>query len=180
MKQIPDFPDYYATEDGQIWSAKRKRFLSLKTKSKGYVKCNLYRPDGSVKNIRVHRFIWQTFNGVIPDGYEINHKNEIRDDNRLENLELVTHRENLMYGNGLEKRRLKSIELVRRGCDCNFARPITLIDIGTNEKLTFKAKIEAAKYLGVKSKHLTYKLSLMRKKNAACIKIKDRTFEVKE
>ena len=180
MKQIPHFPDYYATKDGQIWSAKSNRFLSLKSKSKGYTKCNLYGEDGKVKNVRVHRVIWQAFNGDIPDNYEVNHKNEIRDDNRLENLELLTHRENLMYGTGQEKRRLKSIELVKRGGDCNFAKSITLIDIKTNEYITFKAKVDAAKYLGVKPSHLTYKLISMRKKNAKNIKIKDNIFEVKE
>ena len=79
MKQIPDYPDYYATEDGKIWSEKTKKFLSTNTKSKGYCKVNLYDKDGKVHNVRVHRMIWQAFNGAIPDGYEINHKNCIRD-----------------------------------------------------------------------------------------------------
>ena len=42
----------------------------------------------------VHRIIYETFVGTIPDGYEIDHINSIRDDNRLENLRCVTHKEN--------------------------------------------------------------------------------------
>ena len=43
----------------------------------------------------VHRIIYETFNGEIPDGYEIDHINAVRDDNRLENLRIVTHKDNL-------------------------------------------------------------------------------------
>lgn len=42
----------------------------------------------------VHRIIWETFNGDIPDGYEIDHINTIKTDNRLYNLRLVTPKEN--------------------------------------------------------------------------------------
>ena len=42
----------------------------------------------------VHRIIYETFVGPIPDGMEIDHINAIRDDNRLENLRLVTHKDN--------------------------------------------------------------------------------------
>ena len=38
---------------------------------------------------KVHRIIWEMFNGPIPDGMEIDHINRIRDDNRIENLRLV-------------------------------------------------------------------------------------------
>jgi len=43
---------------------------------------------------RVHRIIYETFVGPIPDGYEIDHINTIKTDNRLENLRIVTHKEN--------------------------------------------------------------------------------------
>lgn len=43
----------------------------------------------------VHRVIYETFIGEIPDGYEIDHINTIRTDNRLENLRCVTHKENM-------------------------------------------------------------------------------------
>lgn len=44
-----------------------------------------------------HRMIWESVNGPIPDGLEINHKNGVPDDNRIENLELVTKSENLLH-----------------------------------------------------------------------------------
>lgn len=45
--------------------------------------------------VRVHRAIYETFVGEIPKGYEIDHINTKRDDNSVENLKLVTHKENM-------------------------------------------------------------------------------------
>ena len=46
------------------------------------------------KGYIVHRFIWECFNGIIPDGKVIDHVNNIKDDNRLCNLQLMTRKEN--------------------------------------------------------------------------------------
>lgn len=46
---------------------------------------------------QVHRVVWEAFNGPIPGRLEVNHKNLNRSDNRLENLELLTHRENVQH-----------------------------------------------------------------------------------
>ena len=43
-----------------------------------------------------HRIVWEKAYGPIPDGMHIHHKNGVRDDNRLENLECVTpHQQNI-------------------------------------------------------------------------------------
>lgn len=49
-------------------------------------------------NHYVHRLVWESFRGKIPNGMQINHLNEVKDDNRLENLSLVTPKENINYG----------------------------------------------------------------------------------
>lgn len=41
-----------------------------------------------------HRLIWEAFMGKIPEGWEIDHINTVRDDNRLENLRLATSKTN--------------------------------------------------------------------------------------
>ena len=56
----------------------------------------LCRPDGT-HLVAVHRVIWERVNGPIPEGMEINHLNGIKDDNRLENLEVVTHSDNVKH-----------------------------------------------------------------------------------
>lgn len=39
---------------------------------------------------REHRLVWAEDNGPIPDGHVVHHRNGVKDDNRLENLELMT------------------------------------------------------------------------------------------
>ena len=46
------------------------------------------------KGYYVHRFTWECFNGLISDGKVVDHINNIRDDNRLCNLQLLTSSEN--------------------------------------------------------------------------------------
>lgn len=170
-KRIVGYKWYIAYSDGRIWSEKQKKFLSDRTKSKGYVKVNLYTEEGKVKNVRVHRVIWEAFNGAIPDGYEINHKNCIRHDNRIENLELLTHRENLLYGNGLELRRQCSIRNAKRGGACNFAKPIRLKGVTDCSNYYFNSRVEAASHFDITKKRLKHLLYTMRKKGSNRIRI---------
>lgn len=55
----------------------------------GYLMVRAMRGGVRVNGL-AHRLVWQAANGDIPDGLQINHRNGIKDDNRLENLELVT------------------------------------------------------------------------------------------
>lgn len=47
------------------------------------------------KNQYLHRIVWEGFNGKIPEGYEIDHKDCNKLNNSLYNLEMVTHQENM-------------------------------------------------------------------------------------
>jgi len=53
---------------------------------------------GKRKFVQLHRITWSAFHGPIPDGMVINHKNGIKNDNRLANLEVVTKSENTAHG----------------------------------------------------------------------------------
>ena len=56
----------------------------------GYVITN--RING--KQWREHRYIWTQVNGEIPEGMEIDHINGKKDDNRIENLQMLTKKQN--------------------------------------------------------------------------------------
>lgn len=45
----------------------------------------------------VHRVVWEAFNGVVPKGYQINHIDGVKSNNRLSNLELVTPLQNIQH-----------------------------------------------------------------------------------
>lgn len=62
--------------------------------------------NGATKlQCRVHRIIWISVNGVLPDGYVIDHINNDKMDNRIENLQILTPSENSKkaYQDGLYK-----------------------------------------------------------------------------
>lgn len=48
------------------------------------------------KTYTIHKIVSETFNGPTPKGYEINHIDENKMNYNLENLEFVTHRENMV------------------------------------------------------------------------------------
>lgn len=89
----PTIVGFYANEEGKIIH-KTKRLSIIKIKgtvtAKGY---RIFRENNRHK-ILWHRFVWECFNGIIPDGMQIDHLNTLRDDNRLCNLKLVTPKEN--------------------------------------------------------------------------------------
>lgn len=72
----------------------RECILQLQSHPNDYLQVNL-NVDGKSKTFRVHTLIWEAFNGEIPEGMEIDHINAVRSDNRLENLRIMTHQENL-------------------------------------------------------------------------------------
>lgn len=46
----------------------------------------------------LHKLIFEAFNGSVPDGKQINHINENKTENNIENLEAITPKENCLYG----------------------------------------------------------------------------------
>ena len=54
----------------------------------------LYDDKHHAKTYIVSRLVWEAFNGPIPAGYEVDHKDNNPENNRLDNLQLLTHKEN--------------------------------------------------------------------------------------
>lgn len=97
IKQIPDFPNYYASRDGKVFKTyKNGKTIELTpiTHDNGYQIVNLYN-NKTKRQALIHRIIWETFMGDIPQGLEIDHINCVRSDNRLDNLRTLTHQENM-------------------------------------------------------------------------------------
>jgi len=88
----------YVSDDGKIISKTRGE-CKLEQIHNGYERWSTFRKDRKRLRILVHRLVWETFNGQIPDGMEIDHINRIRNDNRLCNLRCVTHPENMANWN---------------------------------------------------------------------------------
>lgn len=104
-KPVLGYEGYYvASTEGRIarittfGKSARPAFRVLKKYAPrdGYLYCILCK-EKNRKTFRVHRVIWQAFNGPIEGRLEVNHINSDRGDNRLCNLELMTRSQNSAY-----------------------------------------------------------------------------------
>lgn len=75
------------------------RVLSYHLSHNGYLRVGLS-IDKKQKGYFVHRLVYEAFNGPIPEGFQVNHINEVKTDNRPENLNLMTPKENSNWGTG--------------------------------------------------------------------------------
>jgi hypothetical protein len=69
--------------------------------SYGYMMTILRRGSLNRVNKSIHSLVAAAFLGPCPEGMEINHKNAIKTDNRVENLEYVTRVANLKHARDL-------------------------------------------------------------------------------
>jgi hypothetical protein len=72
------------------------RILQTRKTKDGYAKVKLC-IRGKGKLVSVHTLVAEGFLGKRPPGQQVNHKNGIEDDNRVENLEWVTPSQNLQH-----------------------------------------------------------------------------------
>lgn len=86
IRPIPGLKPYYVTETGDVYSIKKLR--TFINKKNGYVYC---------MGRRVHRLVALAFLDNPENKPEVNHKNGIKNDNTLENLEWVTDSENITH-----------------------------------------------------------------------------------
>lgn len=95
VKDIDGYQGQYKiTANGKVWSVKRKRFLTPIYDKDGYQTITLYK-DGFSKTYKIHRLVAIAF---IPNEEElatVNHKNHIRHDNRVSNLEWLSFADNI-------------------------------------------------------------------------------------
>lgn len=96
FKLIPSTKDTYeASNLGNIRRVGGNKILSQKTKSNKYKEVNLY-VDKIGKSRYVHRLVAEAFLGDLGDKI-INHKDGVKDNNNIENLEMVTYSENRVH-----------------------------------------------------------------------------------
>ena len=92
--KIKGYEGYEVSNTGKIKSLKTNRLLKPQKNNCGYLYILLSDQNKKVKINLIHRLVFDSFIG-IEDGLEINHLDEDKENNRLDNLELITHEENL-------------------------------------------------------------------------------------
>jgi hypothetical protein len=84
---------YAISNIGNIKGADGIRLLKPYYNRKGYINIDLYN-NGIRKHKKIHQLVLEAFVGPRPNGFDIDHINRIRDDNRLENLRYCSKSEN--------------------------------------------------------------------------------------
>lgn len=104
---------YEVSSFGRVRSLKfgKIRILKPGKVKKGYLFARLTK-NGRVKNFYIHRLVWEAFNGKIPENMQVNHINEIKTDNSVWNLNLMSPKENINYGIGIKRRATKESQPV--------------------------------------------------------------------
>ena len=92
--KIKGYEGYEVSNTGKIKSLKTNRLLTPQKNNCGYLYILLTDQNKKVRINLIHRLVFDSFVGIT-DGLEINHLDEDKENNRLDNLELITHEDNL-------------------------------------------------------------------------------------
>ena len=145
LKEIKDFPEYFVSEKGKIFSFKNKINmieLVLEIQNNGYVYVNLYK-NGKRKHARVHRLVAEAFIENPGSKPVVNHKDGNKQNNDVSNLEWVTHKENCIH---CHKNKL---QINDKGFDDSQSIPVKCINKITGDITIYGSISIAAKELNL-------------------------------
>ncbi len=96
MKKIKGY-EYLAGENGDIYSNISKKILKPITNESGYQYVTLCKKGKKKRNYYIHVLVAKTYIPNPKNKTEVNHKNRIKSDNSVSNLEWMTHSENVKH-----------------------------------------------------------------------------------
>lgn len=103
MKDVVGYEGLYAvTSCGKIWSYQSQKFLKPRVNNNGYLFVDLCK-NGKVKKFYVHRLVAEAYIPNQNNLPQINHKDENKTNNCLQNLEWCDAKYNSNYGTRNEK-----------------------------------------------------------------------------
>lgn len=97
-KKVKRFPLLEVSDQGNLRKRSTKEPYMPYESNSGYWTVTIYRPEMKrSQTVAVHSLVAETFIGPRPVGMCINHKDANKKNNWLDNLEYITHRENLIH-----------------------------------------------------------------------------------
>ena len=139
----PVYNLYAADRKGNIINIIKKVPIKGQKQANGYLQCFVRKhAQKGQKHCYVHRFVWECFNGVIPEGKVIDHINDIKDDNRLCNLQLMTQQENC-------KKSAKNRDYTFAAKNHENGKCVKAINIETKEITYYNSLYATQQHLGI-------------------------------
>lgn len=136
LKRIPfGRGNYCVSDEGEIYNSDTGLKMKKKKAKSGYEEITIC-DSGYSKSFLVHRLVASAF---LPEtGEEVNHKNGVKTDNRVINLEWCTHGKNLKHAfeNGLREDDVSPKEIIAKNAE-------------TGEVIKFPSIYKAARFLGI-------------------------------
>lgn len=115
-----------------------ERILKPMVDRGGYLTLMLYK-NGKCKNLKVHRLVLMTFNPIDNmDKFDVNHKDENKQNNNLDNLEWCDRSYNNNYGSRTQKT----------------SKPVVQLDPTTNKVINVYCSVREAKRQGFNSSNI--------------------------
>lgn len=95
-KELDGYPNYKISNMGEIYSVRYKRLLNPSMDKNGYLVVTLMF-NKKRKTFFVHRLVAKTFLENPNNLPTVNHKDENKQNNRVDNLEYMTFKDNVRY-----------------------------------------------------------------------------------
>ena len=138
IKPVEGYEDYLVTKNGMVWSRKRKKWMTLQKTDSGHLRINLKSWNLKI----IHILVYQTFVRKLIKGEVVHHINEIKTDNRLQNLTVMTLEEHARF-HGKER---EGKPAWNRGLKCSqqVKQKISKANKGSKRSQQTKAKMRQA------------------------------------
>ena len=125
------YSKYAASKNGEVINVKTVRIIKM-IKCNGYLYFNICdKKLEKPKNYYQHRFVFEVFRGPIPRCFEVDHINNVKSDNRIKNLQLLSHKQNVGKSKNKpiisinietgEERRIISIQVASTALKINYS-----------------------------------------------------------
>ena len=102
VRKIPNFPNYSVDSNGNVFNAKGKLLKPFESNN-GYLRVSLCNAKEKHKCFSIHRLVANAFIPNPNSFTQVNHINQNKKDNRMENLEWTTPLNNLLHSNVIDK-----------------------------------------------------------------------------
>ena len=151
-KAMELYPKYEVSTEGRIRNSTTHHIYSQRLRKDGYLDFDFFFEGKKGKKL-VHRMVAMCYLDNPLNLPEVNHKNKIKTDNRVENLEWVSREQNMSHRNQDLEIQQKMKENGKRLAELNLkttAKPVSCYDLDGNLLEEYESIIAAAEAMGVK------------------------------